>query len=457
LRLEWLDRLLGGAGARDAQETVARHRSGVRAVTDAPLPRTSLWLLSGMLAFLVGALVWASVGRMDVTAFAQGRTVVSSRVQPVQSVERARVTQVLVDEGDRIAADEPVIYLERDSAQAEVESLQYRLHKARAARARLQGLLAALDSGGSPALEPSQELPERIVQGASQLMESQWRSYRETVDELRQKYRNQKAKLDTTREKIASVEAVLPYLRDRVQRLEKLLDKDATSVAELDKARQKLVSKEKELRVERQRLDEAQGQVDIANNALETKKTEFRAQRRQEIAEKSNEIARLERQLTAAQAKLERHTLRAPTGGIVQDLAVNLAGTVVEPSKVLMRVVPEDRPVEVRAKILNKDIGFAHEGQKVEVKFDAFDFTRYGAVPGMIRHISRTSTKEKEQGRVYNALVELERKTIEVNGRTVELRPGLTTTVDIDMGQRRIITYFLGPIMRYQDKALTER
>jgi hemolysin D len=39
----------------------------------------------------------------------------------------------------------------------------------------------------------------------------------------------------------------------------------------------------------------------------------------------------------------------------------------------------------------------------------------------------------------------------------MRMRPGLTATVDIDMGCRRIIEYFLEPLLRYKDKALRER
>jgi len=72
-----------------------------------------------------------------------------------------------------------------------------------------------------------------------------------------------------------------------------------------------------------------------------------------------------------------------------------------------MQVVPEAQPVEVEAKILNRDIGFARVGESVEVKFQAYDFTRYGEVSGGIREIGSTSTNNKKLGQVYTALVKL--------------------------------------------------
>lgn len=441
---------------RSAEEAVARHRGGVRAITDAPPPRTSTWLLGTMLLLLIGLLLWATLGRMDVVAFAQGRTVVSSRVQPVQSVERARATRVLVEEGDRVKADEPVIYLERASAAARVDELEFRLEHAEAARARIRALLDA-GAGDPPRLELPDGIRASIAGSERGRMRSRWTAHRRELAELEQERRNRRAEVETTRAKLASLEAVLPYLRDHVERLERLVGNDAAAVTKLDEARQKLAAKENQREIERRRLAEVRGRVALAERQIARTRSNFRSKLLDELARKSNEIAELRQKLVDARSRLERHTLRAPIAGLVQDVSVHSHGTVVNPADVLMRIVPEDRPVEIEAKILNQDIGFAREGQEVEVKFDAFDFTRYGAVPGVIREISRTSTKDDKLGRVYRALVELERNTISVNGEEVKLRPGMTTTVDIEMGSRRIIEYFLGPIMRYRDNALRER
>ncbi|MDZ7748854.1 MAG: hypothetical protein U5K43_08370 [Halofilum sp. (in: g-proteobacteria)] len=80
---------LGQRRASAAAERVAApYHSGIRAVTDAPLPRASRWLLVALLGFVLATGVWASVGRLDVTAVAQGSTIVSSRVKPIQSRTR---------------------------------------------------------------------------------------------------------------------------------------------------------------------------------------------------------------------------------------------------------------------------------------------------------------------------------------------------------------------------------
>ncbi len=53
-----------------------------------------------------------------------------------------------------------------------------------------------------------------------------------------------------------------------------------------------------------------------------------------------------------------------------------------------MTLVPEDFKLEIEANALNKDIGFVHEGQQVEIKLVAFPFKEYGIIDGTLRHVS---------------------------------------------------------------------
>jgi len=58
---------------------------------------------------------------------------------------------------------------------------------------------------------------------------------------------------------------------------------------------------------------------------------------------------------------------------------------------------------------------------------------------------------------VYAARVQLEKSTMQVDGKTVNLTPGMAVTVEIKTGKRRLIEYFLSPLMQYKDESLRER
>ena len=66
-----------------------------------PLGRAVLWTL---LVLLAGLVVWALVGRLDVVAIAEGRLVPHSYVKILQPPEAGIVTQILVSDGESVAA-----------------------------------------------------------------------------------------------------------------------------------------------------------------------------------------------------------------------------------------------------------------------------------------------------------------------------------------------------------------
>ena len=133
-----------------------------------------------------------------------------------------------------------------------------------------------------------------------------------------------------------------------------------------------------------------------------------------------------------------------------------------------MVIVPSDSRLEVEAMVSNRDIGFVHAGDQVEIRVDTFDFTRYGLLHGEVLSISQDAiTREtppeksgdKSPGAVagtseprgqelsYAAHISLDRTQMQVEDKRVELSPGMAVTAEIKTGDRRIISYLLLPLM----------
>ena len=122
----------------------------------------------------------------------------------------------------------------------------------------------------------------------------------------------------------------------------------------------------------------------------------------------------------------------------------------------------------------NRDIGFIHPGQDVEIKVDTFPFTRYGLIHGRVVSVSRDaiardkpadktaaiesmSSEPKGQELVYSARISLDRTQMQVEENLVNLSAGMAVTVEIKTGSRAVITYLLSPLMRYKQESLRER
>jgi hemolysin D len=223
------------------------------------------------------------------------------------------------------------------------------------------------------------------------------------------------------------------------------------------------------LELQRQRRSEA-GDRDVAvaqreRGAADARKfgeqaAQTREQARQQaltdLAKAQNDVILRREELTKANQRSKLQRLYAPENGTVQQVSVHTLGGVVEPIKPLMVVVPEGA-LTVEAKVLNKDAGFVRRGQQVAVKLEAFPYTRYGTVPGRILSISRDSIQDSRAGPYYLARIALDRTTIATERGAVGLSPGLTTTSDIRIGSRRIISYLVSPLAELHAEAGREK
>jgi hemolysin D len=171
-------------------------------------------------------------------------------------------------------------------------------------------------------------------------------------------------------------------------------------------------------------------------------------------------------------------TLTAPVDGVVQQLSVHTIGGVVTPAQALAVVVPADAALEIEAMVSNSDVGFISAGQDAAIKVDTFNFTRYGLLHGRVLGVSRDTVtndrrddavrdssssaessipEKKDQGPAYLARVSLDRTQMQIEGRSADLSPGMSVTVEIKTGSRRIISYLLSPLLRYRQEVLHER
>ena len=120
-------------------------------------------------------------------------------------------------------------------------------------------------------------------------------------------------------------------------------------------------------------------------------------------------------------------------------------------------VVPKDNPIEIEAYVENKDIGFVNPGQTAVVKIETFSFTKYGTIDAKVVSVSSDAVNDEKRGLIFPARVALTRSTLQVENKTVNLSPGMAVTVEVKTAQRRVIEYFLSPLLQYKDESLRER
>jgi hemolysin D len=141
----------------------------------------------------------------------------------------------------------------------------------------------------------------------------------------------------------------------------------------------------------------------------------------------------------------------------VQALAVNTVGGVVTEAQQLMLTVPDEELLEAEVFLENKDIGFAREGMPAEIKLHTFPFTRYGVIDGEVTTLSDDATVDKKRGLIYDMQLLMANNTLWVDSKEVTLMPGMAGTAEVQTGKRRIIEFFMAPLLRHREESIRER
>lgn len=403
---------------------------------------------------LLLALLWSVFGRLDIHASASGRVVASSRSKLIQPLEQAEVMAILVRDGQRVTAGQPLIDLKLLGAGADTLRLRDQLVANQLEAARFRALLA---EDPPAAFAPPAGIGPTPVAAARAHLASEWQALSARLADLAAECAVNQASQQAAARELEALDKLHRNVASRLRALRTLEQQGMVShVALLEKSREQLDLEE------RQAQQQAQLQVLQAQHAnLLARKRTYLADMRREFSDKltqaDNAVAEIEQQLAKAVERKDLQSLRALADGVVQQLAVHTVGGVVTPAQTLMVVVPDASGLEAEVNILNKDVGFVVPGQPVDVKVDAFPYTRYGTVQARLSFVSRDAVKDERLGYVFPARVHLARGSMLVDGQQVDLQPGMSVVAEIKTDRRRVIDYLLSPIRDYQATAMRER
>jgi len=189
--------------------------------------------------------------------------------------------------------------------------------------------------------------------------------------------------------------------------------------------------------------------------------------------DKEKELLEAIAQLKQARYLKETMAISSPIDGVVSSLAVHTTGGVVSPGQLLLTVVPVGGDLMLEAYLNNKDVGFVKVGQEVAIKLEAFPFTRYGLIKGVVSTIAVDSVEKQGEKPIktkesdleekaqttnnYQIRVTLDQNTMMIAGQSVPLSSGMVATAEVKTGKRTLISYLLSPLTENISEAARER
>jgi hemolysin D len=445
-------------------------------IVETPASPAGRAIAAAVMAFLCIAVGWAVVGRVDIIATAPGRVIPTGKTKMIQPFETGVVRTIHVSDGANVAEGDVLMEMDSTANEADETRLNRDLAQDRLDIARLTALLAGDPDGFAPPIDAG----ETLIATSRRQMEEQAAEQEAKLAGLDRQIAQKRAEVAEVSASIAKIEATLPLVKGQRDIRDAAMKIDGGKLLFLQ-AEQQYVELQHELIVQQRRRD----QTNEAISALERQRAQAAAEYKKsllsDLAKAKGQANEHGEEARKAAQKRELQTLRAPVSGTVQQRAVHTVGGVVTPAQPLMVIVPREAQLEIEATLANKDIGFVHPGQVVEVKVETFNFTRYGLIHGTVTSVSRdvvvpdVNAPDTRSGRgpdadipkdeqerqskqpAYVAHISLAQTTIDTEEGVTPLEPGMAVTAEIKTGQRRVIEYLLSPVLRYRHEAIRER
>lgn len=427
-----------------------------------PSPVGRILTYSLMVLFTIGV-AWACIGQVDIIATAQGKIIPSGRVKQIQPLNKSVVKNIYVREGQFVKQGDPLIELDQTLTLADQTKMAKELSFVEQSMKRQELFVKLLsnpqgniDTSKLQALNPaSQNKLNEADQ--SQLLIQQWNTFRSKRESLEAQLREKQAEKQTSIEIIKQLEETLPITTKQYQAYKDLRKQDMVSDFDCMEKEKAYIEQRQSLAAERSHQLQLVAAVRNIEKEILALDADTRRQALAEIQDNVRQHQSVQQELAKATDLNTRQILQAPVSGTVQQLVVTTIGGVVTDAQPLMLIVPRGEKLEVEADLGNSDIGFVREGQDAEIKIDTFPFTRYGFVNAKVIDVTKDAVQDEKKGLIYKVRLRMEKSTMIVDGREVNLSPGMAVTAEVKTGKRRLIEYILSPLKKYASESVRDR
>ena len=404
-------------------------------------------VLSVIFVFLV---MWAIISVIDTTVSASGKITTSTPNIDVQANYNSVVTEVLISRGEQVTKGTPLVAFDATLQQADLQKLNTKLA---ATDARIERLLIELAMREGPLdIEPAAGRQRDVFRDRTSQFEAKINSLDTDVERISKE-------ILSTREDMRIVQEQLSIERTLEEAKTKLFEEELISNTQLLQSTSKRLSVERDFQRVSNKLSE-----------LESKRLNASANRQEYVsqwyADISDELSSLEDQRSSLGQeiiKIQREsadvTLMAPVDGLILELHGLYSGAVFTEGSVLVTMVPTGGDLAVEFDISPKDISKLVPESEITIQLEALPAQKHGDLSGRLTYLSADTVSENLDGKpenTYRALAKIEEIKLRDTPPNFRLIPGMKVTGKFKVGERRLITYFIYPILRTIGSSFSE-
>lgn len=405
-----------------------------------PLGRTMFWILIALILF---TLLWLFFGKADIVVSARGKVIPDGEIKIIQPLETGVIRNILVKEGDFVHKGQTLMEIDPSTTQPQLTSMKANLEYINLERERLRAAAKGKKMKsrlGLPAQQQEASYQEEF--------QTQQGLYKSSIADLANQLQAKRAEIRSLDEEIGNYQKQLAINLAKEQRMNNIADIIAKN--DLEKVRAENADYRSKIEDLRHRKTQTQKEADYI-------RSNFKTQNLNELADRDKKATELGANIKEIEFRKQQQNIISPVDGYVNTLLVHTTGGVVTPAQKLVSVVPIGAPLVIKATVMNKDIGFIREKMPVLVKIDTFDFQKYGMINGIVKKVSKDSIDDQKLGQVYDVYITPLNKTLMVEGRETPISTGMSLTAEIKVNKRRIIEFFIYPMIKYWNQAIQVR
>ncbi|MDR1461258.1 MAG: HlyD family type I secretion periplasmic adaptor subunit [Campylobacteraceae bacterium] len=411
-----------------------------------PLGRIILWLIIGIL--LIG-IIWLYFGKIDVVVSARGKVIPSGEIKILQPIETGVVSKILVKEGDYVTKNQVLMQIDPTITETSLESKIKNLAVINLEVERLKALVE-----NEPFI-PDESAPSNIIKEQMSLYIHQRELLQESKMQFDLRKEQTSSQLSSAKSESIRLKSMLNKEQDTASRMEKVLDIIARR--EYDETQKNIINFSEQFFQSEQKISEITHKLNEIEKEEKVYIQKIMSEWFTALVEKQKELRDLESQINAIGFQNRQQQIKAPLNGYIGKLLVHTEGGVVTPAEKLLTIVPEDAPLIIKATVLNQDIGFITNDMNASIKVDTFTFQKYGLIDADVFFISNDAIEDEKLGPVYEIKLNPKKLSLIVDGKERSLESGMSVTAEIKVGKRRIIEFFIYPIIRYLDEGMSVR
>lgn len=410
-----------------------------------------IWVI---VIFVVIFILWASFAKVDEVTRGAGKVIPSGQVQTVQNLEGGIIKEINVREGQIVKKNDILMIIDNTRFLAQVKETDLKIA---ARKMKLQRLNAEANQTPFQVSENLKNKYPDLAKYEEDLYQARINEYDTRLTTLNSQIQQKQQELAATESKKNTLEQQLVLVEKEYNMTKPLAKEGVVSQVELLRLEQQLNKIRGDIAEANINIPKIKAAISESKNKIEELKTSFRSDALKQLTTVKAELSGLQEMAVALKDRVSRTNVRSPVNGIIKRIKVTTVGGVVKPGMDLVEIVPLKDTLLIEAKIRPSDVAFLHPGQKVNVRFTAYDFATYGGLSGTLEHISADTIEDNQGQTFYLIRVRTDKTHLGSKKNPLLIIPGMTAEVDIITGKKTIMSYILKPIIRTQKRALGER